>query len=152
MTNRRALALLASVFVLGATAGAAAESRGPAPVNSTWKTECGACHLAYPPQLLPARSWRALMSGLDKHFGADASLDPAAAAEIAAFLERYAKRDRGVTTSLRITDTPWFQRKHRKISDAVWARPAIRSSANCSACHTGAERGHYDDDTVRIPR
>lgn len=23
--------------------------------NAKWKTECGACHLAYPPQLLPAR-------------------------------------------------------------------------------------------------
>ena len=154
MMNRRALALLTSVLVLGATVGAAAESRGPAPVNSTWKTECGACHVAYPPQLLPARSWRALMSGLDKHFGSDASLDPAAAAEVAAFLKRHAgrDRDRGATTSLRITDTPWFQRKHRKISDTVWARPAIKSPANCGACHPGAERGHYDDDTVRIPR
>ena len=152
MTNRGALALLASVLMLGATASAAAESRGPAPVNSTWRTECGACHLAYPPPLLPARSWRAVMSGLDKHFGTDASLDPAAAAEIAAFLERHAGRDGGATTSLRITDTPWFQRKHRKISDTVWARPAIKSRANCSACHAGADRGNYDDDTVRIPR
>jgi nitrate/TMAO reductase-like tetraheme cytochrome c subunit len=90
--------------------------------------------------------------GLDKHFGTDASLDPAAAAEIAAFLERHAGRDRGATTSLRITDTPWFQRKHRKISDTVWARPAIKSPANCAACHARAERGDYDDDTVRIPR
>jgi hypothetical protein len=92
------------------------------------------------------------MSGLDKHFGTDASLDPGAAAEIAAFLERHAGRDRAATTSLRITDTPWFQRKHRKISDPVWARPAIKSPAHCAACHAGAERGDYDDDTVRIPR
>jgi hypothetical protein len=74
------------------------------------------------------------------------------AAGIAAFLERHAGRDRGATASLRITDTPWFQRKHRKIADAVWTRPAVKSPANCSACHAGAERGDYDDDTVRIPR
>jgi hypothetical protein len=152
MLNRRVLALLAGIVVLAATAGAAGESREPAPLNSTWRSECGACHLAYPPRLLPARSWHALMSGLDKHFGTDASLDPAVTAEISAFLERHAGRDRNVPTSLRITDTPWFQRKHRKISGTVWARPAIKSPTNCSACHAGAERGDFDDDTVRIPR
>jgi hypothetical protein len=152
MLNRRLLALLATVVLLVATGVAAAESRGPTLVNSTWKSECGACHLPYPPQLLAARSWSALISRLDKHFGTDASLDPAVAAEISAFLERHAGRDRGATMSLRITDTPWFQRKHRKISDAVWARPAIKSPANCSACHAGAERGDYDDNTVQIPR
>jgi diheme cytochrome c len=143
-----ALLLLAGAVV----AGAGDRDRGPAPVNAAWKMECGACHLAYPPRLLPARSWRALMGGLDTHFGTDASLDPAATAEIAAFLERHGGRDRGPTTSLRITETPWFQHKHRKIADAVWARPAIRGPANCSACHAAADRGDYDDDTVRIPR
>ena len=92
------------------------------------------------------------MGGLDKHFGTDASVEPAASAEISTFLERHAGRDRGVTTSLRITDTPWFQRKHRHISEPIWTRPAIKSPGNCSACHADAERGEYDDDTVRIPR
>jgi hypothetical protein len=32
-----------------------------------YKQECAACHLAYPPGLLPARSWSRIMSGLDKH-------------------------------------------------------------------------------------
>ena len=152
MLNRHLLALLAAVVLLAATGVAASERGGLPPVNSTWKSECGACHIPYPPRLLPTRSWRALMSSLDKHFGTDASLDPAVTAEVAAFLERYAADDRGATASLRITATPWFQRKHRKISDAVWARPAIKSPANCSACHGDAERGNYDDDTVRIPR
>ena len=152
MLNRRQLALLAVLVLLAAAAVAAAERRGLAPVNSAWKSECGACHIAYPPQLLPAHSWRALMSGLDKHFGTDASLDTTVTAEISAFLARHAGHDRGATTSLRITDTPWFQRKHRKISDAVWARPAIKSPANCSACHAGSEHGVYEDDAVQIPR
>jgi diheme cytochrome c len=34
----------------------------------------------------------------------------------------------------------------------VWARPAVKSPANCSACHPGADSGHYDDDTVTVPR
>ena len=33
--------------------------------DPVWKAECGSCHIAYPPALLPAASWRAVMSGLD---------------------------------------------------------------------------------------
>jgi diheme cytochrome c len=152
LRRRRVIASVAALVLLAGAAAAGAERRGPAPANGAWKTECGACHLAYPPHLLPARSWRAIMGGLDKHFGTDASLDPAAAAEIAAFLERHGGRDRGPTPSLRITETPWFQHEHRKIGAAIWARPAIKGPANCPACHAGADRGDYDDDTVRIPR
>ena len=36
--------------------------------NVDYQNECGACHFAYQPGLLPARSWQALMTGLDQHF------------------------------------------------------------------------------------
>ena len=150
--RRVVIAAVSALVILAGAVAAGAGNRGAAPVNDAWRTECGACHVAYPPPLLPARSWQAIMGGLDKHFGSDASLDPAATAEIASFLERNGGRDRGPTTSLRITDTPWFRRKHRKVAAAVWARPAIEGPANCSACHPAADRGHYDDDTVTVPR
>ena len=54
--------------------------RGPsvAPVNNAlYAQECGACHFAYQPGLLPARSWEQLMGGLDSHFGDNAELLPA---------------------------------------------------------------------------
>ena len=41
-----------------------------------WRTECSSCHIAYPARALPAASWKKIMSGLDKHFGVDASLAP----------------------------------------------------------------------------
>ncbi len=151
--RRRTVILAASALVLLAGAVASqAGSRKSVPSNNVWDTECGACHVAYPPRLLPAPSWRAIMGGLGAHFGTDASLDPAAAAEVAAFLERNAGPDRGVTTSLRITDTAWFRRKHRKIPGTVWTGPVVKTPANCSACHADADRGLYDDDTVRLPR
>lgn len=53
-----------------------------------WKAECGTCHIAYPPQLLPAPSWRRVMSGLDKHFGTDAGLDARTATEQGDYRER----------------------------------------------------------------
>ena len=125
------------------------------PGNDTWRTECSACHLAYPPQLLRARSWRAIMQGLGKHFGTDASLDPATAREVQAFLERHAGRDRGgpdTSAPMRITDTGWFRREHREIPAATWAHPDVRSRANCAACHRAAERGDFDEHTIRLPR
>jgi hypothetical protein len=147
-----ALAWMVAAMAAGPARPALADDWERTPVNTTWKRECGACHVAYPPKGLPARSWRAVMAGLDRHFGTDASLDPKAAAEVAAFLERHAGRDRGGPPTLRLTETPWFRKEHREVPAAVWQRPEVKSAANCGACHQGAGRGDFDDDTVRLPR
>ncbi|WP_298607072.1 diheme cytochrome c [uncultured Thiothrix sp.] len=123
--------------------------------NATWKAECSACHMAYPPGLLPASSWQAMMGGLDKHFGTDASLDEAAVKEILPFLEANAApepRKSSAEPTLRITETAWFKHEHDEISALTWKNPKIKSAANCAACHTQAEQGNFDEDTVRIPR
>lgn len=117
--------------------------------------ECSACHLAYPPGLLPAASWQRLMQGLDQHYGSDASLDPATVQQISTWLQSQAgtyKRVTQVPAQDRITRSAWFERKHRKLTANVWSRPAIRSAANCAACHSQAAQDNYDDDLVRIPK
>lgn len=154
MIRRARFAPLLCTFawIAAASMPALASDRWPVPVNETWRTECGACHVPYPPGRLPARSWRAVMDGLSRHFGTDASLDPQAAAEVAGFLEQHAGRDPGGPTLLRVTETRWFLREHRKVSPEVWRKPPVGSPANCAACHPAAERGEYDDDTVRLPR
>lgn len=127
----------------------------PAVVNAVWKTECGACHLAYPPSLLPAKSWRAVMSGLDKHFGTDASLTAAEAKEIGAFLADNAGENRQSSSGkplLRITQSNWFRHEHDEVSNRTWKNPKVKSPANCVACHAGAEKGDFDEDSIRIPR
>jgi len=134
---------------------AMADSGVPPARNAQWQAECGSCHIAYPPSLLPAPAWRRMMSQLDKHFGADASLDAKAAAEIGAFLEQYAasgRRARGPADSLRITETAWFVREHDKVQSATWKLPAVKSAANCAACHTLAEQGDFRERNIRIPR
>jgi hypothetical protein len=119
-------------------------------VLPAYTKECGACHLAYPPDLLPAASWTKLMAGLDRHFGQDAELEP----EVRALLERWlverAGGRRADSATLRLTEGPWFRRKHRKVEGAA-ARPAVRSLANCAACHPAAEHWDFDEDGVRIP-
>ncbi len=131
------------------------DKRGAPAMNTQWKTECGACHVAFPPRLLPAESWRAVMSGLDKHFGSDASLDPAAAAEIRAYLEKNAGSGKYAAAGkpiLRITETRWFKREHDEVPARTWNNPKVKSAANCAACHTQAEAGNYSEHNIRIPK
>jgi hypothetical protein len=134
---------------------AMAGGRLATPPNATWKAECATCHIAYPPQLLPALAWRRMMAQLDRHFGTDASVEAAAAAEIGAYLERHAasgKRARGVPESLRITETAWFVREHDEVPRSTWQHPAVKSAANCAACHTAAEQGDFRERNIRLPR
>jgi len=125
----------ALLLALAALPAAADDVR--VPPNPAYMNECGSCHVAYPPQLLPASSWKQLMGQLDRHFGSDASLDPALRAEIERFLSHYAGRGGG--TGLRITETRWFLKEHRN------EIPAGKNPADCAACHAGAEKGIYED-------
>lgn len=123
--------------------------------NAKWQSECGSCHVAFPPQMLPAASWRKMMSGLDKHFGTDASLEAPVALEIGAFLEKYAgtrRQEAAAKPLLRISETRWFIREHDEVPAAVWKDPRVKSPANCAACHTKAESGDYRERNIRLPR
>jgi len=53
---------------------------------AVYTKECGACHIAYHPSLLPAASWEKVMASLDNHFGEDASLSDGETKTIAAWL------------------------------------------------------------------
>lgn len=123
--------------------------------SPAYRQECGSCHVPFPPALLSAPSWRAVMQGLPTHFGTDASVDPVPRAEIAAFLESHAgTRDTSEYGKplLRLSRTTWFAKEHRKhVAPPVLARPEVKSIANCAACHPGAEQGRYDERDIRIP-
>jgi hypothetical protein len=149
---RIAISALLLATALAAHATFAASGVVPSAAER-WKAECGTCHIAYPPKLLAASTWRAIMSGLETHFGADASVDAATAAAMGAYLEQHAGKERRASAAtLRITDTPWFRREHDEVSRAVWTRPAIKSASNCAACHTEADSGDFRERNIRIPR
>ena len=145
-----ALSLL--VFLPPAHADGPGLQQGPTLL--TYRQECGSCHLAYPAGLLPSRSWRRIMDGLDRHFGTDASLDAPATQQIAAWLQAHAA-DRGRMAAEppqdRISRSTWFERTHRRIDAAVWQLASVRTAANCAACHAGAAQGDFDDDRLRFP-
>ena len=135
--------------------------RFPPVTDTLTKKECGACHMTFQPQLLPERSWVAIMSDLENHFGEDASLDKESAHRIEGYLvdnaadtvfNRFFGNEilRGVKrgqTPMRITELPYWVHEHSEdLSPAVWKRPDVNSKANCRACHHDADLGYYEDD------
>ena len=161
MTNRcnvvsRALLAFLALFGCGFAAHADGDQRvARVPLLAQYRQECASCHLAYPPGMLPAQSWQRLMTNLPRHFGADASLDAPLARQISDWLAANAgtyRRVRGAPLEDRITRSEWFVRKHDEVSAAVWRRSAVKSPANCVACHAQADQGDFNEHHVRIPR
>jgi hypothetical protein len=109
--------------------------------NAAYRNECGACHIAFPPALLPVDDWLAIMSELDRHYGANAGLDEKVRKEISAFLERNGAADHkfGSREDMpRITGTDWFVRKHGGAYRLV-LKGRIKSLVDCVACHKGPD-------------
>ena len=135
------------------------------PQYALYKSECGDCHMAYPPSMLPAPSWRGMMGSLEDHFGDNAELDIATAEQLSLFLARNAagkRRDeyserawratRDRSPLMRITETDYFRGQHHEIpAKLVTGNPAVGSFSRCEACHRGADQGDFDEHGVRIP-
>ena len=137
----------------------------PPVMNEAYIKECGSCHFAYQPGWLPARSWQAIMSTLDDHFGDNAELDPETHEQLLDYLvsnagdygnsQRAARFRRVISpeaTPLRITEATYFRRKHYEIPpQMVRNNREIGSFSNCKACHTRAETGSFNEHEIRIP-
>ena len=132
--------------------------------NDTYSQECGACHFAYQPWLLPSGSWEKILGELPSHFGEDISLDEETQKTIDQYLTANAadrvavKRSRKIMkslrgwTPLRVSEIPYILEKHHDLDPTILDRPSIGTLGNCIACHTSADQGNYDDDYVTIPR
>lgn len=150
----RRAALLALALPLAGAALADGPRLGAAS-HPLYQQECGSCHVPYPPRLLPAASWNAVMDGLSTHFGNDASLTDQEAATIRQFLNTNAGRgaaQKDDKPMLRITETPWFVHEHsEEMPASVFRRKEVGSASNCGACHTQAAQGRYNEHDIRIP-
>ncbi len=139
-----------------------------APVTSkVYQEECGSCHFAYPPGLLPGKSWAKLLDdkALNDHFGDNASLDADTLKEISDYAMANAaekssfKRSRKIALAteegeapLRITEVRYIKRKHHEIpGKMIKGNKDVKSLSYCNACHTKADDGNFDNDTVSIP-
>lgn len=152
-------ALLACLLATATGPSRADDDRRTAvPLHPTYQQECASCHLAFPPGLLPAASWRRLMANLPRHFGTDASLDAPTLQQLNGWLAANAgtykkvARDPSAPPQDRITRAAWFVHEHDEVRAVTWALPAVKSAANCAACHTRADQGEFRERDIRIPR
>jgi hypothetical protein len=129
--------------------------------DETYDAECSSCHIAYPPFLLPKKSWQKLMSGLDDHFGESADLDAVTSTYILNYLNcNSLESESGSVVShwqkvinddppIRITELSIF------VDDHEGAYELLGESAEdpgffapCRDCHKEAEDGIFGKDRL----
>ncbi len=138
------------------------QSQKPVHVSQLYQQECGDCHHAFHPSLRTRSTWASMLETLDDHFGEDASLEGETKAEIARYLlansasafdtEAANEIGRHDTSSLRVTDTPFWQLRHKRFSAEDYSHPSVGSKINCNACHLDAGAGRYDDSRIQLPK
>ena len=139
---------------------------GVSPVKNTlYDKECSSCHFAYPPGLLPEKSWTAIMSHLDDHFGENAELAETDRSAIQQYLASNSadksslRRSKGIMRSmqeasapLRITELRYFKREHDEIpTRLVKGNPKVGSFSQCDRCHLDAKSGFFSEHKIKIP-
>ena len=130
-----------------------------------YREECGACHFAFSPNILPERSWVKMMDELEHHFSDDASLDDEDKELILDFLKEKSletsKSEASYMLSLsieanqtpqRVTELAFWKEKHNSINKQTFKQKNIRSSLNCGACHRHALYGSFEDSHIQVPK
>lgn len=113
---------------------------------------CGSCHFPYQPGLLPAVSWKKIMSDVDNHYGNKLTLSPVefntmtrylidnsagrVNDEISNNILQTLKHEPVVT---RITKIPYIVNKHIQLDDEV----KKKHFGQCDSCHQKAAQGKY---------
>jgi hypothetical protein len=167
-------AALAASILLAATRAAAIddgfdparyEKGGFAPASdATYRNECGSCHFAYLPGMLPARSWKAVVEGSANHFGESLSLPAATAQAIERYLVEHAadrsdyrgsklmlSRLADDATPVRITALPLMRLRHVVIRKLQSDGRVEAKLANCDSCHEKAATGSFAYSQIVVP-
>ncbi len=134
--------------------------------DPTYVRECGSCHFAHSPGLLPARSWVRQMERMEKHFGETVRLpaekrdhvqrylvenaaDRSAYAGSRTFMERVDP----AAIPYRLLDVPLYREMHAIIREVIDSKPRVkvRTLTNCNGCHQGAGDGSFGLSELVVP-
>ena len=158
MNKNVTTAALTLAALLAFPASAQRGDVGPV-TDPLYAKECGSCHLAFSPGLLPERSWKRVMATLANHFGDNAEIKGPDRDRITGYLvansadQGASWRSRAIMQSIpasetpvRITKTPHIDGIHGGLLDPVFkGRPQVKSLAECAACHPKAAAGSFGE-------
>ena len=128
--------------------------------------ECGSCHFAYSPGLLPARSWELQMKRLESHFGENVNLDPGTRAQSQAYLvdnaadrsgyegsRVFMERVEADQTPYRLRDVRLFREMHYIVTRVMNTDPRVKvkTLSDCGACHQLAAEGSFGNSELAVP-
>ena len=149
------------VFGIGGIVIYALEGEEDYQPDERYVEECGACHLAYAPGLLPVGSWQGIMQGLEEHFEDNAETDNETASYISNYLEENALRPgqpskwsmllRNIPTEapLRITELPGFIQAHESEYELLEGIDlGVGFFSPCQDCHRQADQALFDKELI----
>lgn len=135
------------------------------PGNDTWQEECGDCHMAFHPTLLPARSWQLMLENQNDHFEEDLEYEEEKIIELLDFAVKNAAESKQTEAAFkinktepessspqRITGTVYWKEKHEEIEEKYWTSEQVGARNNCEACHLDAKTGWFEDSNMRLPK
>ena len=128
--------------------------------------ECGSCHFAYSPGLLPARSWERYVERFDSHFGEKLGFDAATRDKLRAYLVENAADRSGYEgskvfmerigkeqTPYRLNEVRLFREMHIIIRQVMssYPRVKVKTLSDCGACHQYAAEGSFGNSELAVP-
>lgn len=149
------------LFGLGGVAVYALEEDEEYQPDELYIDECGACHYAYPPGLLPAQSWQTIMTSLDDHFEENAETDDETVAYVSEYLlanaleagqpSKWSVLARNLPSEppLRIVELPGFKQAHESELELIEGTNFdITFFSPCEDCHRQAPAGRFDKELL----
>lgn len=138
------------------------EAKASATKPTLWTEQCGSCHLAFPVQFLPARSWQRMLLEQDKHFGDDLGLSADKLAALRDFTRLGVAEPQWAgmmfqasiaadASTQRITETDFWLHRHRRIAKERFNSDKVAGKHDCEACHADAWSGIFLPRLIQIP-
>jgi cytochrome b len=139
-----------------------ARPKPAAAIPAAWQKECSGCHFAYPPALLPLRSWERMLAEQESHFGEDLSLNAASLRQLTADASVVPADPPWAAWKLshsvparespqRITELGFWKRAHRDLPESSFKAPISNGRLDCEACHRDAASGIFHPRMIQKP-
>jgi cytochrome b len=139
-----------------------AASSANASMAAAWRGECGSCHLAYPPELLPRRSWLRMLETQQSHFGEDLGLSTKTRDALSAIVRAEGARPHWAGSMIqasvvegdapqRISETRFWRERHGHLDPRRFSVAPVSGRHDCEACHADAASAIFSPRMIHLP-